>query len=390
MQQLIDQLIIEFTGYFKVTPTCISQAPGRINIIGEHTDYTGGYCLPAAIDRWTVGAWSERDDGEIHIFSNNMRDAWQTTWNNLEIPNDKSWVKYVGGALALFKSETPKPLPGFNLYLLGNIPLGKGLSSSAAIELCVLNGANVFFNTQLSPLKLTQLAQQVEHRYLGVKSGLLDQFASQFSKKNEALLINFRSLETQNVPLAAEFQNYSWVLVDSLVKRELATSKYSERVSECTEILEALNIKGISHFQDLASADVPSILEGTSERLKKRAQHITSENERTLSALSLIKNGEVAKLGSLLFETHESLARNYEVSHPYLDLLVELSRKISGVQGARMMGGGFGGCCLVLVSNNTLNTYIKEIASAYESKTQLRTQPSVYHFETGASAFFRK
>jgi len=388
MTELVHAARQDFINKFQHSPGFYSQAPGRINIIGEHTDYTGGLSLPAAIDRWTVGAWRKRDDDKIKIYSSNMDELWETSWPEIKNSIDKNWKKYVAGALILFKEDQfPQTEPsGLELALVGNIPLGKGLSSSASIELMVLNGLNLLYGKSVSPLSLTKMAQQVEHQFLKVKSGLLDQFASQFSREDGAILIDFETLEHQPVSAHENFSGYVWVLVDSLVERELANSKYSERVNEYERAKSILADKGLN-FRATSSGEAPLIFKDASENVFKRARHIISENERTQKAYECLKDGKVEELGRLLLDTHASLSADYEVSHKNLDFIVEASKNKSGVAGGRMMGGGFGGCCLFLVKKDSQDAFCRAIMNEYESFCSLKTAPHSYNFVGGASAW---
>jgi len=389
MTDLLRPTISEFQQRFRGPPTLFSQAPGRINILGEHTDYTGGLSLPAAIDCWTVGAWRRRDDHEIKIFSHNLDDYWDTTWTSMENGIDSTWKKYVAGCFLLFREKylgggVPS---GVELVLHGNIPLGKGVSSSASVELAVLNGLAALFKKDVSAMDLALLAQQVEHRFLNVKSGLLDQFACQFSQKHSAILVDFAKLETRLVPLAPAFRDAVWILVDSLVTRELTNSAYSERVAEYKSILSLARAVGRENLRELTTADLPLLLAGQNETLLRRARHIVSENERTVKALECLQGGDVAGLGRLLWETHSSLSKDYEVSHRNLDFLVDTAKTLPGVYGGRMMGGGFGGCCLFLVARSQEIPFGEQLAERYAAFSNLHTQPRSVDFVEGASAW---
>lgn len=388
MKVLAFQTTEDFVRLFRGEPLIYSQAPGRINIIGEHTDYTGGLSLPAAINCWTLCAWRPRQDNKIRIYAANMDEFWETSWREISGAMNSSWKKYVGGALLVFKENALNGAAAFGLELTirGNVPLGKGVSSSASIELAVLNGLNTLYKTKVAPVTLAKLAQQVEHRYLNLKSGLLDQFASQFGKKDHALLIDFARLETQLVPLASAFESYSWVLVDSMVKRELAGSKYSARVEECAQIKTILERQEKS-LRQISSADIEPLFGGASDNILRRARHIVSENERTLHAFECLRSGEVKELGRLLLAAHHSLAADYEVSHPNLDFIVNAATTMSGVVGGRMMGGGFGGCCLLLVEKRCRESFAAHIAEEYQRFCSLKTEPYNCEFVGGASAW---
>lgn len=386
MWALIEKVNAEFEKRFGQHPEFHSQAPGRINILGEHTDYTGGVSLPAAVDRWTVAAWRRTNDDKLKIYSCNIDEEWHTTWSELESSIDADWKKYVAGCMVLFKDSISK-FRGLELVLLGNVPLGKGMSSSASVELAVLNGLNRIFDNPLNLLQLSLMAQQVEHRFLKVKSGLLDQFACQFGMTGGALLIDFATLQTKPAPGGPDMKNYSWVLADSLVKRELASSKYSERVSEYESILQTARTAGFQSLRDLKSEQVPQLFLKGPDNLLRRARHIVSENERTFKAVERLKEGDAAGLGRLLTETHRSLALDYEVSHPNLDFMVETAGSMDGVKGGRMMGGGFGGCALFLVANENVDQFSGDLTKAYEKFCGQKTDPRAVQFVAGASAW---
>lgn len=387
MRELVDRTHQEFFKMFQQTPELFSQAPGRINIIGEHTDYTGGLSLPAAINCWTVGAWRTRKDDTIRIWSSAVNASWETSWSRLRADIDADWKKYVAGSALLFAEAAGQPTAGFDLALTGNIPLGKGLSSSASIELTILNGLNLLFKKNLTPLQMAQIAQQVEHQFLNVKSGLLDQFASQFSKKDGALLIDFKSLDTRPVSLHSNFNDCDWVLVDSMVQRELSNSKYSERVNEYQTVLSLIAPQGKQNLREVSSQDLPTLLGDAAANLQNRARHIVTENERTLKAFECLHGGQKKDLGSLLYESHWSLSQDYEVSHPNLDFIVETASTFEGVVGGRMMGGGFGGCCLFLVDRSATADFAHGISNLYFQKFALQTDPRAYQFVAGASAW---
>lgn len=389
MEALVQEVKRNFENSFGAKPELFSQAPGRLNIIGEHTDYTGGLSLPAAIDRWTVCAWRKVPNGRIRIHAGNLGEVWETSWREIEGSIDKTWKKYVGGCLLLFRERnlSDREPSGLEVSIFGDVPLGKGVSSSAAIELALLNGLNALFDSKMSPMDMALMAQQVEHRFLKVKSGLLDQFACQFSKPGGALLIDFESRNTEDVLLGEGFSSCSWILVDSLVKRELASSKYSERVDEYHAILEILKSQGGLRLRSLKSSDVPSLFGRAPANVYGRARHIVSENERTLEAVGHLRAGRVKETGRLLTLTHASLSKDYEVSHPNLDFMVDLANGLEGVYGGRMMGGGFGGCGIFLVERSAMESVMSTIAAEYEKFSGSRTEPRAYNFVAGASAW---
>lgn len=383
MEQLKSESRNYFLNTFHKEPDLYSQTPGRINIIGEHTDYTHGYSLPAAINRWTICAWKKRDDNLVKIYSSVLDEFWETSLNEIQFSMGQLWKKYVGGSLLSFQEKIP--LQGFELSIHSNIPLEKGLSSSASIELSIINGLNELFSGNLTSLEMSLMAQQVEHQYLELQSGLMDQLACQLSKKDHAVLIDFNSLNTKDIAIHPNFKDYNWVLVDSLVKRTLATSKYSERVTQCSHIIKNISKMGLNSFRDLTiplieSLEIPPLL-------KRRALHIVSENQRTLKTSELLEKGLVKELGTILLESHQSLSENYEVSHPNLDFIVQSALSHEGVLGGRMMGGGFGGCCLFLVSKSSVKNFSHYISKVYEDFSQMKTEAKSFHFVKGSSTF---
>lgn len=347
-----------FFSKFGTYPTVLSSAPGRINIIGEHTDYAEGLSLPAAINRWICIAFRKREDQKIRAFSHNYGDAFFCTIHE-ELQHSNNWSKFLWGAFKLLQDEYDLP-SGFECTILGNVPLGSGVSSSAALEMALINGLADLFNLSLDNYKKIKLGQQVEHQFLGVKCGLLDQFAVQFGSANDMLLIDFK--ENSHHVISSQIEGYSWVLVNTMISRELASSAYTIRVNEMNECLSELESESIKHLRDISPPDITRLSDPV---LKQRLNHFISENNRVIDAVKAIESGDPERLGKLLFESHLSLQHDYKVSCPELDFLANSAMQITGCEGARMMGGGFGGCTINLVQTVTLESFEDAITKAY-------------------------
>jgi galactokinase len=368
---------------FHKSPDLTATAPGRINIIGEHTDYNQGLSMPAAINRWVVISFKRRKDEAINIKSINFNSELNYTTNSVPITNE-SWQKYIFGAIEVFKEKNIL-LTGFDALIWGNVPLGSGVSSSAALEVAMMNGLRALYETNVEDFELVKLCQKIEHEYLHVKSGLLDQYASQFSKQGAAMVLDLNSLQHQYVHL--ETQELEWVLVESGVKRELAHSGYSQRVKETSEAFEFLKaiIPSITNFRDIKFSYLNLL---PNEIWKKRLEHYIFENQRVIKAMDHIQNNDFEALGKLLNQSHESLRDLYEVSCTELDFLANSAQSFEGCLGSRMMGGGFGGCTLNLIRKDHLSKFTTYIKNAYQEK--FNVDPSVDNFSLVEGACIHK
>ncbi len=381
LQSLIKRTRDAFRARFSHEPDVIAVAPGRINIIGEHTDYNSGLALPAAINRWICVAIARSADHDIRAFSLDFSESFLATptTDSIEL---KSWQRYVIGAVSVFQRHT-RTKSGCKIAISGNVPLGAGLSSSAALEVALMNGLRGATGAVISDLDLIKLCQQVEHEYLGLQSGLLDQFASQFSCRGQLLKIDFYDLSHDYSQV--EMGDWCWGVVDSGIRRELASSKYHERVAECHEVLELLKKAG---------APVKSIREVTSEHLEKytadlpvkligRLWHVSSENNRVLEMLKALGKGDFNYAGALLKASHTSLRDDYEVSCAELDLLAEVADG-PGCAGARIMGGGFGGCLIALVNSTHWETFTNRVKKAYRKEFDIEADFFKFELVGGA------
>ena len=365
-------------------PRFISQAPGRVNIIGEHTDYNGGYALPVAIDRYIQVALSPRKDPLIRVYSGNFQKYGEFTTRELErTKNDELWLRYVKGTLWVLE-DIGIPLYGADLTILGNVPTGAGLSSSAALTvsllLLFLTYAEVKYEKKLIPI----YAQRVENEYIGVNCGLMDQTISLFGKKDNALFIDFKDLGFSYVPF--KLKDTALLVFDTKAKRTLASSAYNKRRSECEEGLAILNRclnKDYRYLGEVEKEEFFSCRDSLPPLIRNRVKHVIGENERVIKVVDLLKRGDIGGVGELLFKTHESLAHLYEVSSFELDTAVDLAREF-GVIGARMTGAGFGGCTINLLDREKVDEFKSYIVPRYREKTGLT--PSVYEVEVSDGA----
>ncbi|MFN0050002.1 MAG: galactokinase [Cytophagales bacterium] len=369
----------KFQQHYNKAPQFVSAAPGRINIIGEHTDYNFGLALPAAINRWVIISMAFREDSEIHIHSENYGSQMVFIPNN-PFTETESWTKYIHGALDIF-AKKDKLNRGFDALIWGNVPLGAGVSSSAAIEVAMMNLLRTSFQATFDDITLVKNCQKIEHEYLKVKSGLLDQYASQFSKEGKLMVLDFKSLTHEYVD--ADMGDWCWILANTKVKRELAGSKYSERVVETQMGLNQLSNTNtqIEGFRDVTVNDLGSITDLVN---RKRLKHLVYENIRVYNTAQAFKLKDMEKIGELLLESHYSLKNDYEVSCKELDFLVETGKKVKGWAGGRMMGGGFGGCTINLVKKEAIDSFSETILKEYNLKFGIEAE--LYIFDTAAGA----
>lgn len=344
-------------------------APGRINLIGEHTDYNGGHVFPCAISLGTYGVASLREDDQVRFYSENFPDKGiiSCTVNELDYRKKDDWANYPKGVIRYLKDSGYAINQGMDILFYGNLPNGAGLSSSASIEM--LTGVIVkdLFQLEVSRLELIKLGQKVENAFIGVNSGIMDQFAVGMGKKDHAILLDCQTLDYELVPL--ELQAHKIVIMNTNKRRELADSKYNERRQECEEAVKILNqALSIQALGELTNEEFTSHAEQLPPLMRKRAKHAVSENIRTLEAAAALKQGKLAAFGKLMNESHESLRDDYEVTGVELDILVETAWQLPGVVGARMTGAGFGGCVIAIVEDAHIDTFIQQVGQRYQEK----------------------
>ncbi len=359
-------------------------SPGRVNLIGEHIDYNGGFVFPAAISLGTYGVVSKRDDQKFLFYSENyVQDGIiNIDLEHLAFNKEHGWTNYAKGVLSeLIKRGYEIPF-GFNLYIDGNLPTASGLSSSASLEVLVTYIANDLYQLGLSRVEMALLSQDVENGYMGMHCGIMDQLIIACGIKDHALLMNTASLEM--TPSKAKFEGYELVIMNTNYKRKTTDSKYNERVSECTTALKILqHYFQIDYLCDLNPEElfkVESILKD--ETLYRRVKHVVTEQHRVVKAMEAMKKGDADLFGSLLNGSHESLKDDYEVTGLHLDLLVE--KAISyGAIGARVTGAGFGGCAIALVKENKVVDLIENVKKEYQDKTGITPDFYQVTFEDG-------
>lgn len=361
-----------FKDQFGQPAQVLSIAPGRINIIGDHTDYNGGLSMPAAINRWNGIAAAPSDDGEWHIVGQDIGEV--ITFQQAEIPDPvNDFQKYMLGGLKIFTEEFENPGP-LKVLVTGNIPRGAGLSSSAALEVAWFNLLANRAGQALDGKQLCRMGQRIEHEFLGLKSGLLDQYSSFFSKAGQLMAIDFREDAIEWFPV--EMKDWTWVTVNSMVRRNLSNAKYTERVEETAE---GLKILGLEHFRDITIDAIWSYLEDPNLAWPRRLRHYLSENRRVGLAKTQLRNGKFWELGLTLSASHYNLKQNYRVSCPELDFLQEAALTFHACAGARMMGGGFGGCTLNLVRSSEVLVFKEFISQAFFN--QYGVKPDINQFE---------
>ncbi|MBA0882963.1 galactokinase [Flavobacterium undicola] len=346
-----DILINKTTSYFKETfgsePTKIVLSPGRINIIGEHIDYNDGYVLPAAIDKIICFAFAKNNTNTSRVIALDLNDEFEIDVTAEVKLDDNDWTNYIRGVINQLKINGFQ-LEGVNCVFSSNIPVGSGLSSSAALECGFLFGMNDLFNLNIKPIDIALLGQKAEH-WVGIKCGIMDQFSSVMGLEDKVIKIDCRTLEYTYHD--ANFSDYSLILFDSNVKHSLMTSAYNERRQQCEEgiaIVKA-NFPEIKSFRDCTEQTIIDLKDKMSHDVFRRSLFVVKEINRVIQACEALDNGKIELLGELMFATHDGLSKDYEVSCEELDLLVDLAKEETAVIGSRLMGGGFGGCTINLV-----------------------------------------
>ena len=350
---------------------CLACAPGRVNLLGDHTDYNDGFVLPMTIDRAVYFALRQREDTSVRLHSMNFDENIQYSIDRRPKAPPGEWTSYVTGAIEELRSRGLVST-GFEGIVYGDVPLGGGLSSSAALEVATVVALQNLLGFELDGIEAAKLCQLVEHRYAGVQCGIMDQFASRLGRANQALLLDCRTLSHSDIPLSLDKINV--VIVNSGIKRALASSKYNERRAECQ--------LGVDYFRQFDPAvralrDVSAELldkhrSGLPANVRKRCRHVVMENQRVLDAAELLRNNEFVGFGALMQDSHSSLRDYYEVSCPELDALVEIGLETDGVYGARMTGAGFGGCVLLLAEQWTITRLEERIQGLYPQRFKLK------------------
>jgi len=351
----------------------LASAPGRINIIGEHTDYNNGYVLPAAIHLRNSFLASRRPDNTIHIWAKNFSEMDIFSLGQLEPSPSKRWVNYIRGIFWALKEEGAA-LGGVDGLVWGDVPLEAGLSSSAALEVSVIKGVTELFGLSMEPEKLAWLAQKAEHKFSGVKCGLMDQFVAVFGQKNSALFLDCETLAFDLIPLNLDKAGLEILVCDTRVRRELASSEYNRRREESAAALKALGKRGIRTYKE-ATLDLLDEASPVMDDVNfRRARHIISENQRVKASAEALRKDDFTLLGRLLFQSHESLRDDYEVSCPELNLVYETGKEFPACLGARLVGAGFGGSALALVTKAKAEEFKSQVTARAEERGFLRPE----------------
>lgn len=360
------------------------RAPGRVNLLGEHTDYNQGFVFPMAIDAGIQIAGELNGTGRVNLYSLNYAAKESFLLEEITPSKSNTWANYIKGVVWQFQKLGLQP-QGADLVIQGNVPQGAGLSSSAALEVAAALLLDALHGWGLGAVDLVKLAQKAENEFVGVACGIMDQFASMLGQKDHALFLDCRSLEYEAVPLPLEKQGYAVAVVNSGVRRGLAGSEYNTRRQQCEEAVQRLQneLPGVESLRDVSLVDL-SLVNQLPDPLARRARHVVMENARVQQGVTALKAGELEEFGRLLTASHKSLRDDYEVSCAELDLLVELALEVPGVLGSRMTGAGFGGCTIALVPQTSLPAFEKTVSEEYQRRTGI--QPEIFVFRPAPGA----
>jgi galactokinase len=346
-------------------------APGRVNLIGEHTDYNGGYVFPCALNYGTYLLIRKNDEEILRFASTNFDFRTEIPLSRLSEKVDDQWVNYPLGVMNELADQGMKPV-GADMLFSGDIPNGAGLSSSASVEMVTAFALNDMTEVALSRLDLVKISQRAENEFVGMNCGIMDQFAVGMGKENHAVFLNCDTLEYDLVPLT--LKEYRLVITNTNKKRKLTDSKYNERRTECEKAVAYINRKrSIRNLGELSLAEFEQLQHLIpDETIRRRAYHVVSEDARVIEAVHTLKKGDLKRFGELMYESHASLRDNYEVTGTELDTLVEEASRIPGVIGSRMTGAGFGGCTVSLVEKEKTDLFIEKLDQAYTARTGLK------------------
>ncbi len=370
----IDHVRSRFIKHFDGTTGAIYASPGRINLIGEHTDYNGGFVFPGAIDKGIMAEIKPNGTEKVKAYSIDLKDYVEFGLNEEDAPR-ASWARYIFGVCREMIKRGVE-VKGFNTAFSGDVPLGAGMSSSAALESTYAYALNdLFGENKIDKFELAKVGQATEHNYCGVNCGIMDQFASVFGKAGCLIRLDCRSLEYKYFPF--DPQGYKLVLVDSVVKHELASSAYNQRRKSCENVVAAIKTKHpeVEFLRDATMDMLNEVKADISEEDYKRAEYVIEEIQRVLDVCDALEKGDYETVGHKMYETHRGMSKLYEVSCEELDFLNDLAFDC-GVSGSRVMGGGFGGCTINLVKTELYNTFVNEVKKQYPAK--FGRNPKIY------------
>ncbi len=387
-EQRTQTIVDEFNQHFQRAPSLLAVGPGRVNLIGEHTDYNDGFVLPVAIKRDIRIVLHPRADRRVKVFSLEYNDWYEFSLDDLHYNQESLWTNYVQG-VAWVLQEVGITLRGFDGVISGNVPRASGLSSSAALEVAT---ATAFLaasdqSEALDPVKIALAAQRAENQFVGVNCGIMDQYISVLGQEGQALLIDCRSLQYELIPVPKEA---ALVIGNTKASRSLASSAYNERRRQCEEGVALLQtvLPNVRALRDVTSAQLEEHKALLAEAVYRRCRHVVGENERVLQAVNALKANELATMGELMNASHSSLRDDYEVSSPALDAMVDAMRSVNGVYGARLTGAGFGGCAVALVHPGREQAVVNAIYEKYPKVANI--WPEVYISQAGPGAQLMK
>ncbi len=367
------EFIQKFKKHFNGNPR-IFRAPGRVNLIGEHTDYNDGYVFPMALPFYTTIAVAPTDDRRLYLRSEDMNELIAV---DLEDNDERRhhWSDYIAGMARMLEDEGFE-IPGASMYIESDVPVGAGLSSSAALEISAGLALLSTCAGELDRITLAKLGQKAENQFVGMNCGIMDQFISAKGKAEHALFLDCRTLDFQLVPMDA--RDIRVVICNTMVSHELGSSEYNKRRAECEKGVEIMqeDYPTIRALRDVSVAQFKKVEEKLPDVVRKRCRHVVTEDERTIASIKALNSGLFATFGHLMNESHNSLRDDYEVSCAELDLMVRIAREHPGCMGARMTGGGFGGCTVNLVNAADVDDFVEAVAAAYEGKTDIK--PDIY------------
>ena len=387
MDNLNNQKLVEaFETKFGKKPQLVVRAPGRINLIGEHTDYNNGFVLPAAIDKAIVFAIAQSDTTAFHFYASDLDDEFSFENRQLQANEEKMWANYLIGVIAQFQKKGYS-IPPLQVAFGGNIPLGAGLSSSAAVECGLAYAINEILSLGLPKEVLAHMAQKAEHEFAGVQCGIMDQFASLMGKKEHVIRLDCQTLEYEHFPFPMD--KYQIVLCDTQVKHSLASSEYNTRRLECEEgvALLAGYYPGVKSLRDVNIAMLKKHRKEMDPIVFDRCQYVVNENIRVLEGCKDLSAGDLETFGEKMYASHEGLSKRYAVSCPELDFLVEQTEDKPYVLGARMMGGGFGGCTINLVDVQCIEQFESAMKQVYKTRFNIDLVTYQVAIEDGVGLF---
>lgn len=373
-----------FKSLFGSAPDVVVRAPGRVNLIGEHTDYNDGYVLPAAIDRAIEMSGRRRPDRTVRVHAFDYSESVEFSLDAIQGDPQHRWSNYIRG-VTKFLQDVGRSLPGAEIAFRGDVPREAGLSSSAALEVATVAFWQKLTGFRLDPVEAVKLARRAENEFVGLPCGVMDQFASALSRAEHALFLDCRDLSFRHVPLRGDSKI---VVCNSGVRRELTQSEYEERLKQCRQAVAQLGTTGLAvkSLRDVDLEDLEVAREALGDLLYRRARHVVSENQRVLDAVRALEAGELDRFGELMYASHESLRDDYEVSSRELDALVDSARRQPGVLGARMTGAGFGGCTVNLVRADAAESFAEAVRADYKRALGLNAAVYVCQASDGALA----